>query len=99
MLTALAGLLAAANAFGVVVLLVDARWMEAALGVLSVVTAYWFAMGAWRRTPWGRVSADNAPSAPPVLSPRRARVYVLTGAACVGALALALGLQAFVLSR
>lgn len=64
-LAAVTGLLGAANALGVGVLLFNGRWMESLLGLLSVLTAYWFAMGAWRRTPWGLASVENAPPDPP----------------------------------
>ena len=97
--TVLAGLLAVGNAIGVIVLLVNTRWLEALLGLLSVPAAYWFSMGAWRRTPWGQATSENAPPDPPVLSPRRARTYAWIGAACVGELVVALALQVFVLSR
>ena len=94
-----AGLLGAANALGVVALLFNRRWMESLLGLLGVLPAYWLAMGAWRRTPWGLASVENAPPGPPALSPSSARLYAVIAAACVGALVIALGLQAVVLSR
>jgi hypothetical protein len=97
--TAGAAVMAAANTLGVVVLLAGARWAEAGLGAVAVLAWYWFALGAWRRTPWGLASPENAPPGPPALSSGQARAYAVTGAACVGALAVAVALQAAASSR
>ena len=94
----LAGVLGLTNAIGAVILLVNNRWIEAVLGVLTVVTAYWFAMGSWRRTPWGLATPENAPPMPAPLTDRRARVYVIAALACVALSLVALGLQALVLA-
>lgn len=98
--TMIAALVAVMNALGVVVLLINARWIDSLLGALSVVTAYWFAMGAWRRTPWGLATIENAPPMPALLSDRHARAYVFAALGCAGLALVALGLQAlFVANR
>ena len=99
LVTVVAGLFAIPSTVGVAVLLVHGRWMASLSGSLSVLAAYWFAMGAWRRTPWGLASAESAPPGPPVLSVRVARAYTVLATACVGALAVAVAVQALVLSR
>lgn len=95
-LATFAALWGIANAVGVIALLVNARVVESILGMLSVLAAYWFAIGAWRRTPWGLGSLENAPPDPPTLSHRRAVIYRALAAGCVVAAGTALALQAFV---
>ena len=90
-LTVVAAVLGIANGVGVVVAMFHARWLEALLGAGSVLALYWFAAGAWLRTPWGDVSTRTAPPGPPPLSAARARSFILIagGAALAAALALA----------
>lgn len=92
--TALSGVLGVLNAVAVVFLLIAGEWFGAALGVLTIVGLYWFAAGAWLRTPWGHHSERTPPPAPPSLSEGRARVYVAVGELCVIACLIALALQA-----
>ena len=99
LVTVVAGLFAVTSIVGVAVLLFYGQWMDSLSGSLSVLAAYWFAMGAWRPTPWGLASAESAPPGPPELSVRVARAYTVFAAACVGALAIAVAVQALVLSR
>lgn len=87
-----------ANTLGSLVLAINGLFVESAFGLLSILAAYWFAMGAWRRTPWGLASAEDAAVGPPQLSHRRARVYVALAIGCVLAAGVAVSLQAFVLS-
>ncbi len=94
--TVFAGVLGVANAIGAVILLAHTRWTDTMLGTLTVVTAYWFAMGSWRRTPWGLASPDNAPPMLAPLSDRRAMAYVVAALACVLLPLLALGVQVLV---
>lgn len=71
-LTVLAGVVRLTNAISALILLINTRWTEAVLGVLTVVAAYWFAIGSGRSTPWGLASRDDAPPVPAPLSDRRA---------------------------
>ena len=92
-LVIVAGLLGAATPVAVAIALVSTRWRDALLAVLQLPTWYWLAMGAWRRTPWGLATPDNAPPGPPALSQRWATRYVALCAACAVAAALALAIQ------
>jgi hypothetical protein len=82
------------NIVGVALLLFWGEWFEAMVGALTVVGLYWFAAGAWLRTPWGRVSERTPPPGPPVLTDGRANTYVAVGGICVIACLIALALQA-----
>lgn len=97
--TVFAGFLGLSNALGVVLLALNRRWLEAMISLLSLLAAYWIAMGAWRRTPWGARSASDLPAPPTVLSALGARIYIVVSVACVVAVAVAVALQAFVFSR
>jgi len=59
-----------------------------------MVGTYWFAVGAWLRTPWGHVADKIPPPGPPALSDGRAHAYVAMGALCVIACLIAFGAQA-----
>jgi len=55
---------------------------------------YWLAMGGWRRTVWGRPGPDAlVPAAGPLLSERRARLYITMAVLAVVACGLALAAQ------
>lgn len=97
--TVFAGFLGLSNALGVALLALNRRWLEGVTGLLSVLAAYWIAMGAWRRTPWGAPSASDLPAPPTILSARRARIYIVVSVACVVAAAVAVALQVLVFSR
>ena len=90
----LAGFVGVAALLGTVLMLVGSRWSDAGTGVLVALASYWFAAGAWLRTPWGRVETRNPPPAPPELTARHAELYVVAGVLCVVACVVALGLQA-----
>lgn len=98
-LAVIAGFVTVLSWIGVFALVLNAQWWAALLGALASVGTYWFAVGAWRRTPWGYASPQEAPPDPPQLSERRALAYVYIGLSCVAAAAIALVLQAFVQSR
>jgi arginine exporter protein ArgO len=93
-LTVLAAALGIANGVGAVAALFDARWLEAIVGAGGVLALYWFAAGAWLRTPWADVSASTPPPDPPPLSSTRARLYIVIAAGSALAAALALAVQA-----
>jgi hypothetical protein len=79
---------------GAVSLALSARWFDAALAIGSARAGYWFAAGAWLRTPWGHLEASDPLPVPPVLTGARARLYVLAVGLVAIALMLALALQA-----
>lgn len=89
----MAGLLAVLNGVGVVILLMRREWLGAAMGLFAVVGLYWFAVGAWLRTPWGHVADRTPPPGPPSLTAARARAYVAIGGVCVIACLIALSAQ------
>lgn len=79
---------------GGLLLLTAGEWFGATVGLLTVVGFYWFAAGAWLRTPWGHRSERTPPPAPPLLSEGRAHAYVAVSGMCVIACLIALALQA-----
>lgn len=91
---ALAIVLGVLQVIGVVVLLIWGEWFPAVMGVLTLAGLYWFAAGAWLRTPWGRIADRTPPPGPPELSERAANRYVVVGGMCVIACLIALALQA-----
>lgn len=92
----IAALLGVANLIGALLLLAASKWIEAAIGLLTVVALHWFAAGAWLRTPWANRAERVPPPDPPSLSEDRARTYGVLAALCVLACAIALALQAIV---
>jgi hypothetical protein len=89
-----AALLGVLGVVDAVRLLVAGEWFEAVVGVLTVVGMYWFAAGAWYRTPWGHSAERIPPPEPPTLTADRARTYIALGATCVAACLIALATQA-----
>ncbi len=59
----------------------------------SLLFGYWVAMGAWRRTSWGRPASDAEIIGPPVLTASRARQMIVVAGGCVTAVTVALALQ------
>ncbi|MEO7556821.1 MAG: hypothetical protein ABIV94_09515 [Acidimicrobiales bacterium] len=72
------------------------QWSSAADLAVVALGAYWFAAGAWLRTPWGNVATRTPPPGPPELSDRHAALYAITALACVITCAVALAGQALV---
>ncbi|MEO5679972.1 MAG: hypothetical protein ABIS47_09920 [Acidimicrobiales bacterium] len=63
--------------------------VRAAAGVLG---GWWFVVGAWRRTSWGRPATASRPEAP-VLSARAAGRLIALAALCLASVGVALFLQ------
>ena len=91
--TVLAGLTLSLNAVSFIVLALTGRWGLALLSVGWIVASYWFALGAWLRTPWGTVENRTAPPDPPPLSDRAARSYIALAGLCLVAVTVALAVQ------
>jgi hypothetical protein len=88
-----AGLLAL-DAAGFVYIVVRGPRERLVLAPFTALAAYWFMMGAWRRTSWGRPEPGGAgPPGPPGLSPQRARALILLAVACAAAVVTAFIVQ------
>lgn len=91
MVASLSGLV---SLLGVVACLFAGQWAEVGMNAAWVVASYWFAAGAWLRTPWGHRPEAIPPPPPPELSDTRARAYTTLAVVCVTACAMALAVQA-----
>lgn len=88
------GLLFALNVLAVFVLVLRGPRINLLVAPVSLVFTYWFAMGAWLRTTWGRPRLERTvPPGPPVLSSRRAGLLLAIAAGCIVAAAIALAVQ------
>jgi len=87
-----AGLMGLLSLVGVVACLFAGEWAGVGMNAAWVVASYWFAVGAWLRTPWGRPEGSSPPP-PPELTYGRARAYTTLAVACVTACAIALAAQ------
>jgi len=83
-----------ANGLAAPILLATRHWSLAAQALLAGLGSYWFAAGAWLRTPWGRIEARTPPPSPPAMSDRHAHLYIAAGLTCVIACVVALAIQA-----
>src|SRR5689334_21417278 len=94
LLAAPMAVLLAADSLAVVILFATAHWVAAAQASAGAVVAYWFAVGAWLRTPWSVIHSRVAPPGAPELTSMRSRHYIALALVCVIACVVALGMQA-----
>ena len=89
-----AAVLGVMNLVAVPVLVWRGRLLEAVLAAGWARASYWFAAGAFRRTPWGAaVDVDPLPGPPP-LSDRQVRHDAVAAGLAAIAVVLALAFQA-----
>src|SRR4051794_35929393 len=88
LLAGLMGLNAGLSVVGGVLALAAGHWLALAYGPAGVLFGYWMAVGAWRRTTWGRVIVDTDARGP-VLDDTHSRRLILAAATVPVVLALA----------
>lgn len=84
-----AGVLTALNTAACLFFLVRGEWVVLLRAPFGVLFGYWIAVGAWRRTAWGRPAVPYEGGGPPA----HTRAMILLAAGSVVALSLALGVQ------
>lgn len=87
------GVLTALNTVACLISLFRGDLFSLVRGPAFFLFGYWIAVGAWRRTSWGRVEVDGHALGPAV-GAGHAATMTLLGVACVIALLLALAMQA-----
>ena len=78
-----------ANVVAVFVLIAAADLPRLLVAPFSLLVTYWFMAGAFQRTIWRNPARRAAPPGPPVLSERRAKIYVYLALGCALALVVA----------
>lgn len=91
-LAGLMGLNAVLSLVGGILALAAGHWLALVYGPGGVLFGYWMAVGAWRRTTWGRVTVDTD-ALGAVLDETHSRRLILAAATVPVVLALALALQ------
>jgi len=66
---------------------------EAVLALGYARASYWFAAGAWRRTPWGHVEGEDPLPGPPPLTAARVTRYALVALVASVAIVVAFTVQ------
>lgn len=94
LLTVVFGALIALNVLAVVVIAIRGPRVRLWVAPVAFLIDYWFMMGAWLRTSWGRPAPDGPlPPGPPQMSARNAMILIALAGACVLAAGIALAIQ------
>ncbi len=88
-LAVVAAVFTALNTAACLFLLVQGEWAVLLRAPFGALFGYWIAVGAWRRTAWGRPAVAYDGGGAPV----HTRAMILLAAGSVVALSLALGVQ------
>ncbi len=84
------------NVIAIVVIAIRGPRSNLLSAPISLLTTYWFAVGAWLRTTWGQPALDvAAPPGPPSLPTTRATALILIAASCAVAVGVALAVQVY----
>ena len=91
-LAAVMAVLAVLNTVACLISLFGGNPLALLRGAAFLLFSYWIAVGAWRRTSWGRVVVDTQAIGPPIDSGHAAAMTLLA-VACAIALLVALAVQ------